>query len=68
MILKNLTYPFINSGGGSHKAEFMEKLSDDLLIESYFKARELQLSSDFITLIEHEIKRRSLDNVIQQLS
>ncbi|MBM7683081.1 developmental checkpoint coupling sporulation initiation to replication initiation [Pullulanibacillus pueri] len=46
----------------------MEKLSDDLLIESYFKARELQLSSDFITLIEHEIKRRSLDNVIQQLS
>lgn len=38
----------------------MHKLSDELLIESYFKARELQLSPDFIYLIETEIKRRSL--------
>ncbi|TLS39425.1 sporulation histidine kinase inhibitor Sda [Pseudalkalibacillus caeni] len=38
----------------------MEKLSDDLLIESYLKARELHLSQEFINLIEHEIDRRSL--------
>jgi len=46
----------------------MEKLSDELLIESYFKARNLHLSTDFIILIEKEIKRRSLDNMIKQLS
>lgn len=38
----------------------MRKLSDELLIESYFKALELKLSHDFILLIEKEIKRRSL--------
>ncbi|MFC7372708.1 sporulation histidine kinase inhibitor Sda [Fictibacillus iocasae] len=38
----------------------MEKLSDELLIESYFKAKELKLSSDFISLIQKEIERRSL--------
>lgn len=38
----------------------MRKLSDELLIESYFKARELKLSMDFIRLIENEINRRSL--------
>lgn len=38
----------------------MHKLSDELLIESYFKARELQLSPEFIYLIESEIQRRSL--------
>ncbi|WP_082686882.1 sporulation histidine kinase inhibitor Sda [Bacillus sp. FJAT-27445] len=38
----------------------MRKLSDDLLIESYYKARELNLSPDFIYLIEKEIQRRSL--------
>jgi developmental checkpoint coupling sporulation initiation to replication initiation len=38
----------------------MRKLSDDLLIESYFKAKELNLSKDFILLIETEIHRRSL--------
>jgi len=38
----------------------MQKLSDDLLIESYFKARNLKLSKDFIRLIEREIERRSL--------
>jgi developmental checkpoint coupling sporulation initiation to replication initiation len=40
----------------------MRKLSDELLIESYFKARELNLSPDFIYLIETEIHRRSLFN------
>lgn len=38
----------------------MEKLSDELLIESYFKAIRLKLSPDFILLIEREIRRRSL--------
>lgn len=40
----------------------MRKLSDELLIESYFRARELNLSPDFIHLIETEIHRRSLYN------
>ncbi|WP_312476637.1 sporulation histidine kinase inhibitor Sda [Neobacillus sp.] len=43
----------------------MRKLSDELLIESYFKARELNLSPDFIGLIESEINRRSLVNKIK---
>lgn len=38
----------------------MEHLSDELLIESYFKAQELHLSQDFIQLIENEMSRRSL--------
>jgi developmental checkpoint coupling sporulation initiation to replication initiation len=40
----------------------LRKLSDELLIESYYKARELNLSSEFIHLIEKEIRRRSLYN------
>ncbi|WP_456279358.1 sporulation histidine kinase inhibitor Sda [Bacillus sp. AK128] len=43
----------------------MKKLSDELLIESYYKARELSLSPEFIHLIETEIKRRSLTNKIK---
>ncbi|MGG3469344.1 sporulation histidine kinase inhibitor Sda [Neobacillus pocheonensis] len=46
----------------------MRKLSDELLIESYFKARELNLSPDFINLIESEIHRRSLYNKIKMTS
>ena len=42
----------------------MEKLSDELLIESYFKAKELRLSKDFIYLIEQELLRRSLDSIL----
>jgi developmental checkpoint coupling sporulation initiation to replication initiation len=38
----------------------MENLSDELLIESYHKAKELHLSHDFIDLIEQEIERRAL--------
>ena len=38
----------------------MKRLSDELLIESYNKAKELNLSSEFIQLIEVEMKRRSL--------
>ncbi|WP_027724646.1 sporulation histidine kinase inhibitor Sda [Tuberibacillus calidus] len=43
----------------------MDKLSDELLIESYYKAKELQLSTDFINLIEQEIRRRSLECLLQ---
>lgn len=42
----------------------MEILSDELLVESYFKAKELNLSEDFISLIEAEIHRRSLTYMI----
>ncbi|PLR85866.1 sporulation histidine kinase inhibitor Sda [Bacillus canaveralius] len=43
----------------------MRKLSDELLIESYYKARELNLSQDFISLIETEIHRRSLSKKVK---
>lgn len=43
----------------------MRKLSDELLIESYFKAIELNLSIEFILLIETEIHRRSLSTKIK---
>ncbi|MEH7353235.1 sporulation histidine kinase inhibitor Sda [Neobacillus drentensis] len=46
----------------------MRRLSDELLIESYFKARELNLSPDFIGLIESEINRRSLFKKIKRSS
>lgn len=43
----------------------MEHLSDELLIESYYKAYELDLSPEFIRLIEKEIERRSLTHEIR---
>ncbi|WP_338470325.1 sporulation histidine kinase inhibitor Sda [Niallia sp. XMNu-256] len=42
----------------------MYKLSDELLIQSYHKAIQLNLSPDFIRLIEAEIHRRSLSHKI----
>ncbi len=60
MLLERSTY-FDLSGGVSG----MRKLSDELLIESYHKARELNLSPEFIRLIETEIHRRSLNNKIK---
>ena len=48
--------------------EKMKCLPDDLLIESYYKAKELQLSKEFIQLIEREIFRRHLDHKIKQSS
>lgn len=42
----------------------MTRLSDDLLIESYFKAIELSLDHEFITLIKLEIHRRKLSHLI----
>ncbi|GGA23495.1 MULTISPECIES: sporulation histidine kinase inhibitor Sda [Psychrobacillus] len=38
----------------------MSKMPDELLLESYKRAKELKLSSDFISLLENEICRRSL--------
>ena len=38
----------------------MEKLSDELLLESYFTARKLNLSPDFLSLIKKEIDKRRL--------
>lgn len=43
----------------------MKYLSDELLIESYYKAKELNLSSEFIELIEKEIQRRALSHKIK---
>ncbi|KAA0966909.1 sporulation histidine kinase inhibitor Sda [Sporosarcina sp. ANT_H38] len=43
----------------------MSKLSDDLLIESYFKAKNINLCPDFIQLLEAEIRRRSLHYTAQ---
>nr|WP_034670179.1 sporulation histidine kinase inhibitor Sda [Ectobacillus panaciterrae] len=47
-------------------AEIMEKLSDELLTESYYKAKELKLNPEFILLIKQEIIRRSLEDKLQQ--
>ncbi|NGP43482.1 sporulation histidine kinase inhibitor Sda [Bacillaceae bacterium SIJ1] len=38
----------------------MKHLSDELLVESFLKASQLQLNPEFIKLIEEEIRRRSL--------
>lgn len=46
----------------------MKSLSDDLLVETYYKAIELQLSSDFIMLIKEEIEKRSLLDKIKKTS
>ena len=44
----------------------MTKLTDDLLIESYFKAIELKLDPEFITLLQLEIHRRKLSDLIME--
>lgn len=38
----------------------MNKMSDDLLIESYLTAKKLNLNPEFIELLKAEIARRSL--------
>ncbi|MEI5905761.1 sporulation histidine kinase inhibitor Sda [Bacillus spongiae] len=43
----------------------MRKLSDELLVQSYYKAIELHLSPDFISLIEKELQRRGLYQVMK---
>ncbi|BAB05040.1 sporulation histidine kinase inhibitor Sda [Halalkalibacterium halodurans] len=46
----------------------MKTLSDDLLIETYHKAIELDLGDDFIGLIKEEIERRSLTEKLKLTS
>ena len=43
----------------------MKNMPDELLIEAYFKAIDLNLNPDFINLLEFEIHRRSLLSVIK---
>ncbi|GEL77516.1 sporulation histidine kinase inhibitor Sda [Tenuibacillus multivorans] len=46
----------------------MEHLSNQLLVESYNKARELDLNHDFIKLIEEELIRRGLNEHLKESS
>jgi developmental checkpoint coupling sporulation initiation to replication initiation len=46
----------------------MKHLSDELLIESYYKANELKLSPDFVSLIKAEIYRRGLSHKLKYTS
>ncbi len=46
----------------------MKDFSNDLIIQTYYKAIELNLSADFINLIKEEIERRSLLNQIRKTS
>lgn len=38
----------------------VKKLSDETLLETYHKARQLGLDKEFILLLEREIQRRNL--------
>ncbi|MGV2622175.1 sporulation histidine kinase inhibitor Sda [Halobacillus sp. ACCC02827] len=44
----------------------MKQLSDSLLIQSYHKAIELNLSEEFIQQIEAEMKKRSLNHRLRK--
>ncbi|MFD2926042.1 MULTISPECIES: sporulation histidine kinase inhibitor Sda [Halobacillus] len=44
----------------------MKQLSDTLLLQSYHKAIELNLSQDFIKQIEEEIHERSIAHLINK--
>jgi len=48
------------------EGEDMNKITDQLLIESYFKAIELDLDKDFILVLEEELKRRGLSLIVQK--
>jgi Ca2+-binding EF-hand superfamily protein len=39
----------------------MNRLTDQLLLETYYKALQLNLSEDFIQLLIHEMKVRKLN-------
>jgi len=43
----------------------MKHLSNELLLKSYYKAKELKLSDDFIDLIKHEISKRNLSHQLE---
>lgn len=42
----------------------MENLSDELLIEAYYKAKKLNLKSEFTELIAEELEKRTINAVI----
>lgn len=48
------------------EGEDMKKITDQLLIESYFKATELDLDKNFILVLEEELKRRGLSFIVQK--
>jgi len=39
----------------------MENLSDDTLLDAYFKAIKLKLNNDFIRILKEEIDKRGLN-------
>ncbi|GGE56601.1 hypothetical protein GCM10011391_39390 [Pullulanibacillus camelliae] len=43
----------------------MQSLSDEVLIESYYKAIQMNLDTDFISLLKSEIDRRRLKDQIK---
>ena len=48
------------------EGEDMKKITEQLLIESYFKAIELDLDKDFILVLEEELKRRGLSLIVRK--
>lgn len=44
----------------------MKKLSDSLLIQSYHKAIELNLSDEFIEQMNKEIQKRSIQHLLEK--
>jgi len=44
----------------------IQNLPDNRLIESYYKAEELELEPDFIKLLSQEINRRDLRNELKR--
>jgi len=48
------------------EGEDMKKITDQLLIESYFKEIELDLDKDFILVLEEELKRRGLSLIVRK--
>lgn len=45
----------------------MERLNDIELIETYFKAKELNCSQDFIVLLYKEMQKRSIEKTMFSL-
>lgn len=57
---------YVNRGFKEIEGEDMKKITDQLLIESYFKAIELDLDKDFILVLEEELKRRGLSLIVRK--
>ncbi|ADC50232.1 MULTISPECIES: sporulation histidine kinase inhibitor Sda [Alkalihalophilus] len=46
----------------------MHSLSDDVLIQSYYRAQEYGLDDDFLDLLFRELCKRNLQHLASQLS